>query len=136
MASHPGYRIPKEKQQKLSDAIAASQDMLSWPDDWDGEGSPHYDEATWLRATTFLRESAESLWDDFGVATEIPCVLPGPNGSIDLHWRTGTHELLVNFPADPAAPVAFYGDDSAGNVIKGEIAGSAQKRWFLLWLAE
>lgn len=136
MASHPGYRIPKEEQQKLTAAITASQDMLSWPDDWDGEGSPRYAEATWQRATTFLRESAESLWDDFGVAIEIPRVLPGPDGSIDLHWRTGAHELLVNFPADPAAPVAFYGDDSAGNVIKGELAGPAQKRWLLLWLAE
>jgi hypothetical protein len=42
------------------------------------EGSPRYAEATWRRATTFLRKSAESLWDNFGAAIEIPRVLPGP----------------------------------------------------------
>jgi hypothetical protein len=36
MASHPGYRIPKEEQQKLTAAITVSRDMLSWPDDGDG----------------------------------------------------------------------------------------------------
>jgi len=52
----------------LADAIVHSRRILAWPDDWDDEGSPGYDERVWLRAVGFLLSNAVQLWNDRGLA--------------------------------------------------------------------
>jgi hypothetical protein len=50
-------------------------------------------------------------------------ILPGPYGSIDLHWRTPKRELLINVPDDAEGPASYYGDDreeGTGNAIRGK----------------
>jgi hypothetical protein len=114
---------------ELEAGIASSRSLLDLADDWDDAGAPGYDEATWQRAVTFLVSGVSRLWDDFGVRTERADVLPGPRGSIDLDWRTAGHELLVNVPADPSQPLAYYGDDGAGGKkIKGTLNPAAPNR--------
>lgn len=110
--------------------------MLDLPDDWDDEGSPGYAEATWMRAVDFLLHNAERLWQDQGVTVGAPAILPGPNGSIDLHWRVSSHELLLNIPADPDELADYYGDTVDGNAISGKLNTSAKNQWLLMWLAE
>ena len=94
----------------LSSAIQESRSLLDLPDDWDDEGSPGYAEATWMRAVDFLLHNAERLWQDQGVTVSAPEILPGPNGSIDLHWRVNNHELLLNIPANLDELADYYGD--------------------------
>jgi len=49
----------------------------------------------------------------------IPAILPGPDGSIDLHWKTEKYELLINIPGDLNAPASFYGDNYSTLKLEG-----------------
>jgi len=120
----------------LSLAIQESHSLLDLPNDWDGEGSPGYAESTWTRAVDFLLQNAERLWQDQGVEVSAPAILPGPDGSIDLHWNTKNHELLLNIPADPGGLAEYYGDTVDGNAVSGKLTIAARNQWLLMWLAE
>lgn len=128
--------VQYEEDDDLNAAIEASREMLQWPDDWDGEGSPRYEVSTWERAVAFLRGSAERLSQECGLVADVPRIQPGPNGSIDLHWLTAERELLINFPADPSEPIEFYGDGPPNNMVKGRLPDATPKCWLLRWLAE
>lgn len=120
----------------LAKEISASQAMLDLEDDWDGEGSPSYAEATWQRTVGFLAHGAIRLYGGRGIALPVPKIRKGPMGSIDLHWRTPTRELLVNIPADAAALADYYGDDRVGgHVVKGTMDPAEDNDWLLMWLA-
>ena len=134
-ASAVSQQLPLELQH-LDVAIEESRELLERPDDWDGEGSPGYDEETWQRATGFLLANAVRLWNDYGVIIDAPEISPGPAGSIDLHWRSGRRELLINVPANPGMPAGFYGDDRTGNAVKGQLDVTEENQWLLMWLSE
>jgi hypothetical protein len=85
--------------------------------DWDGEGSPVFDEITVKAASDFVYElsfqgNGESL-------TKEVEILPASGGSVDLHWQTPHFELLIVFNADGSS--SFYGDNCNGErSIQGE----------------
>jgi len=115
-------------------AIDASRDILDLGGEWDSEGSVGYSESTWKRATEFLKKSAFALRVHHSREVQAPRILHGPEGGIDLHWKTDSHELLINIPADPREPADFYGDSGPSNTIKGKLETSAQNEWILMWL--
>jgi hypothetical protein len=123
-------------------AIELSKNILNFNDNWDDEGSPAYKVSTWDRATTFLRRSALQLWEEYHVILDAPKILPGPVGSIDLHWKTSRRELLINIPEILNEPANFYGDDSTSNdrspsqMVKGIIDTSKDNQWLLMWLMQ
>jgi hypothetical protein len=119
---------------ELLHAIEASRRILDLPDDWDGAGSPAFEEATWERAADFLRRRASALWEREGLALPVPQILPGPESSIDIHWQGSRRELLINIPSDNAAPITFYGDDYGQNKRKGQIEEGALDLDLLAWL--
>lgn len=116
--------------------IEESRKILDWMDDWDEERSPGYTEDTWRRATDFVRRNAADLWYYYGIIMDPPKVLPGPNGSIDIHWQGPNHELLINVPPDINQMATFYGDDRSGNIIKGRLNTSTRNQWLIMWLME
>jgi hypothetical protein len=109
--------------------------MLDWPDDWDEQGSPGYSESTWARGVDFIWSNVRGVWKDRGVSIDAPRILPGPDGSIDIHWKTDAYELLVNMPAVASQPATYYGDRRGQNMIKGTIDTSQQQIWLLVWMA-
>lgn len=116
-------------------AIAASRSILTLhrQPDWDEENEP-YGEAVWKRATDFVMRHALWLWKYHGIVSEAPSIEPGPYGSIDIHWISPSHELLLNIPKDPSAPAGFYGDDRGHMVIKGTLDPATYNRGLLVWL--
>lgn len=119
----------------LNSSIEKSLRLVQLGDNWDSEGSPGYSFATWSRAVAFLIRNAQRLWQVHSVWVNPPAILPGPDGSIDLHWRTPLKEMLVNVPANSNEPIAYYGDDYSSNSIKGEIDTLAENGWLILhWL--
>jgi len=78
--------------------------------------------------------SARRVWEKHGVKIGAPEILPGPDGSIDIHWNYPGYELLLNVPPDSDQPITYYGDDRKGNSLKGVLA-SADNGGFLLWLS-
>jgi len=121
---------------KIESAIEKSRSILELGDDFDGEGSPGYLKETWERASSFLRQLAATSLDRFSQVAAAPYIDPGPNGSIDLHWKRATCELLVTVPADPNTAPTYYGDDYGKSVVKGSLDSDANLRVVVLWLLE
>jgi hypothetical protein len=115
----------------ITEAIEASHGILDFVDE---DGNQLLTRATWERAANFLNNSARRLWSNQGIKIDAPDIAPGPDGSVDIHWDRPTYEMLINMPADPTAPIRFYGDDRRGNAVKGMTA-SHDNRGLLLWLA-
>lgn len=122
----------------LIQAIQGSRNIMELEDDWDEEGSPGYSESTWNRLVKFLLANALNLWRRHKVCFGAPRILPGPYGSIDLHWRTPRRELLINVPADAKELGSYYGDDreeGTENAIRGKkLDTSTDSEWIFLWL--
>jgi hypothetical protein len=125
--------VPYQSRQ-IAEAIKASRKILELKYNWDDEGSTGYTEITWNRAIQFLTGHIKWLWETSGMRIEAPKILPGPNGSIDIHWDCAQYELLVNIPDDPNVPATFYGDDRGNLSIKGTLDPSAYNSGLLLWL--
>ncbi|HEX9944467.1 MAG TPA: hypothetical protein VGG03_20850 [Thermoanaerobaculia bacterium] len=119
----------------LERVIEESKSILDLPDDWDEEGSPAVTEETWNRAVGLLRTQTDLVLARFGLALPVPRILPGPDGSVDLHWKTGKRELLLNVPADPSEAVSYYGDDFGSDRRRGTINPGALDADLFLWLA-
>ena len=118
----------------IQEAITASRSILELEDDWDDQGSPGYSETTWRRASEFLLRQANLARMSLDRELPVPKILPGPNASIDLHWKLAGFELLVNIPSDGAQPATFYGDDYRNSCIRGNLNTSEEIRGLVVWL--
>jgi len=85
----------------IADAISSSRWILNLNDDWDEKGSSGYEQTTWQRACDFLLLQAKFARETHKRNLPAPRILPGPDGSIDVHWKMPQFELLVNIPEDP-----------------------------------
>lgn len=118
----------------IADAIRGSSSILDLEDGWDDEGSPACSEVAWARAAEFLTRHTQWLWDQYSRVLDAPDILPGPDGSVDLHWDYPSYEMLINFPAEPHAMAGFYGDDRGMVSVKGRFDPRAFNHGLLLWL--
>jgi hypothetical protein len=129
----------REKPQSLAlidAAIQRSRFIFDLADNFDGEGSPGYARQTWERATSFLRGLAVGALNAFSEVITAPYIDPGPNGSIDLHWKRAGCELLINVPADPNLAPTYYGDDYGSSIVKGKLDSVGNRRVVAVWLLE
>lgn len=120
--------------EEIVQAIEVSKSILKLKDDWDGEGSPGYSEMTWDRMRRFLLGHAQAMRNQFAISIPAPQILPGPDGSIDMLWKTDDYELLVNIPSDPNSFASFYGDDRDRSSVKGTIDPARTNQGILSWL--
>jgi len=91
----------------ISEIEGASRWMLE--PDWDGEGSPGASKNAWRRAVRFAKNIGERSKSKL----PLPRLGPGPEESVDAHWKDRDMDLLVNFPAKGKA--SFYGDQGPGS---------------------
>lgn len=119
---------------EIENAIEASRILLELEDDWDEEGGVGYSEETWKRTTQFIRKTALLFKNEYGKWVNAPKITPGPDGSIDVRWKTDKRSLLVNFPASETKPVDYFGSDKGIDTVKGTLNLSLQNHWLLHWL--
>jgi hypothetical protein len=133
----PHWHLPSEIK-RLRKALDKSRSILDLKDNWDDAGSIGYAESTWTRMQGFLMTNAIKLWRSHKTCFDPPKILAGPEGSIDLHWKTDDRELLINIPARSEEPIAYYGDDRAEgteNAVRGkDLESSTDAGWIFLWL--
>jgi hypothetical protein len=118
---------------RILEVVEQSKSILDLEEDWDGEGSSAYNAATWQKAVDFLVRNALHVWQSQQLRLEAPRISPGPDGSIDLHWKTSQRELLINIPAEEDQLASFYGDNKAGQIVKGFLHISKGNQWLLMW---
>ncbi len=120
--------------QNIARAITSSRGILDLSDDWDEQGSPGYEQATWQRACDFLVQQAKFARGTIRCNLPAPRILPGPDGSIDVHWKMRRFELLVNIPKDQSKPATFYGDDFGNSAIRGILNPAEAIPGLVAWL--
>jgi hypothetical protein len=118
----------------IEQTIQKSRSILDLEDDWDDQGSVRCSPPAWEKATRFLRKQALAGLEKNGVAIPVPRIGPGPDGSIDLHWKTQSFELLVNVQGDDGERASFYGDDYGKLTIEGSIETKTANDGLLAWL--
>jgi hypothetical protein len=117
----------------LNDAIEASESLLDLRDNWDDDGAKAISRETWTAATDLSRRYARYLFERFGLKVEGPSFTPGPDGSIDLNWKSSDRELLLNFEHG-GVRATFYGQDGRGNFVKGSFDPGLYNQGILTWL--
>jgi hypothetical protein len=110
--------------------------ILDLKDNWDEEGAKSYKKETWERATEFTKKFCFILWRQTQKLINPPNILPGPDGSIDIHWKTAKFDLLINIAEDPNEPATFSSDDYGQNAIKGTFDPKKMSQALLSWLLE
>jgi hypothetical protein len=116
--------------------VIESQALLDLADDWDDRGSLGYAEPTWIRAVGVLLHAATDLLDEHRIRLASAEIMPGSQGAIDLDLRTPGRRMLLSIPADPDAPVRYYGhDDAKRNTTKGVREVTRGLDWITEWLA-
>ena len=126
--------LPDARLVDVAREIENSRAMLLREPDWDDDGAEKIADRTWRTAVDFLRGHAIAVLNSTGHAIPAPRILPLPDGSIDLHWKSGSNELLVNFPPAEGVSAKFYGDNAGGTIIRGELDPESQNSGLLLWL--
>jgi hypothetical protein len=126
----------KEWIAQVEEAIESSRFILRLEENWDEEGSLGYDKDTWERATHFVRDITTQYLTNYKVQIDPPKITPGPDGSIDVRWKTQKRTLLINFPADGEKPADFFGSDRGTDTIKGtlDLSSPSPNQWLLMWL--
>jgi hypothetical protein len=119
---------------ELKAEIDRAKKILELTDDWDGEGTAPYSKASLDRAINFLSAHSIKGYALCSYYPPAPKIGPGPNGSVDLHWKRKTWELLVNIPADDAQMAVFYGDDYGVSKIKGSFDPTTVNLGIVAWL--
>ena len=100
----------------------------------ENEAQPSLDSKQALdRAATFLLSQSARLKTMCGLPAPVPDIDLGPAGSIDIHWKRGDWELLVNIPAATGELAAFYGDNGSQK-IKGSFDPKTFNYGIATWL--
>ena len=122
----------------LRKAIEKSRSILEQKEDWDDAES--VSESTWNRAAQFLMRNALKLWRSHKTCFDPPKIRAVGDGTIDLHWKSPTRELLISVPTGSQEPIGYYGDDRAEgttNAVRGkDLESSKDAEWIFLWLTQ
>lgn len=88
------------------------------------------------RAIAFVRQTAAIAFERHGIDIDVPKILPGPDGSVDILWRSPRYDMLVNIPADTETLADFYGDKLDGLTIKGTFRPEIHHDGIVGWLTD
>lgn len=108
----------------LEKLIDQSREMLTWPDDWDGEGARAVDKNTWEYAISFLRVFC--TFESF----PLPNIAACSDETIDLYWKYPMFTLLINIDVDRS--LSFYGESGVSK-IKGSMSYD-EHAWLSMWV--
>jgi hypothetical protein len=129
------FRLKRQAPSEIQKAIEASRYIYELKDEWDDAGSPGYTYETWRRAIDFLRLHVAATGKEEEEVLA-PIIGPGPDGAIDLYWKTKSFELLITVPAAQNESAQFYGDDYGKQTIRGTLSTSATTHGLLDWITK
>lgn len=106
---------------------------------WDEEGGIPYNQDPLDRMKSFVLNLKKELFERYNIPLTFPYILPGPEGSIDIHWKNNQFTLLINIPniANEEITIAGYENKfhNRRNVIKRSTDYQSALRELLLWFS-
>jgi hypothetical protein len=124
--------VDKRIDDPLRAEITRAQEMIGIPNA--DEDSLVYSRETINVAIEFLRAQSAQFHKMYSYCPPVPLIGPGPDGSVDLHWKQEKWELLVNIPAGINQQATFYGDDYGIQMIKGTLSPKKVNYGIIAWL--
>jgi hypothetical protein len=125
-------RLSVDAYPELEAEIKHAEQMVEEDEEYEDE--PTYTGETLNRAISFLTAQLAQV-KEFGCEfVPVPKIGPGPDLSVDIHWKQEKWELLVNISADSDELATFYGDDYGVQKIKGSVDPTAPNNGIILWL--
>ncbi len=106
---------------QIAEEIERAQQIVSLNDNWDGEGAQGYSQDTFDRAVKVLGRYSSAVRKRCGRSLPVPTIGAGPDGTIDIYWKTATWALLFNIPVNPNDLVTYSGKQSESRLIKGNL---------------
>jgi len=130
-----GVSLPQELV-SIANQIIRSRRILDLPEDWDGEGSPSFEEVTWWWAAWFITRMSRTFWNETKTILPTPSIYEGPEGSIDIVWRNDKRRLLINIEAPPSNRLTYSGldTDDPDLVFNGNEFVTRMGDWIVRWL--
>jgi hypothetical protein len=126
--------VKYEEPDDLKAEIEQAEALIESAGDLNGEGVQIYSRNTFDRAAAFLRLHSDLLLEQYRIYLPVPNIGPGPDGSIDIHWKYRSWELLVNIPANPDENAVFYGDNYGTQKIRGSVDPTVFNFGLFMWL--
>lgn len=120
--------------EKWESEIERARTILDLEEDWDGEGTMPYARETFERAVSFASGLLRTM-SEHTSGVIVPVIGPGPDGSVDLHWKTRDLEMLVNITADPGSKASYYGDDYGDFTFEGTLDPGESNNIIAAWLS-
>ena len=121
----------------LEREIESSRRITELEDDWDDCGSEGYTTDTWQRAVDYLHRMTAAARDARQTQLPVPAISPADSGTIDLYWANAAMcRLLINVPANPNAPIAYYGERDAQTTISGTVKRGTVRPELVTWLLD
>lgn len=124
----------------VAQILRESHQVVNLPPDWDGEGGKVCTEETWGRAASIVVHHTRIIWEQYSKVIPPHRIIPDLEGGIDVHWRRGPYELLLNVPDDASEPVTFFGNHREkykSCKTSGELeADNTVNAGVLVWLAQ
>ncbi len=114
---------------KIDDSINL---ILDYRDD--GEEREIYSRHNLIKIKQFLLSLRRNLLQEFNLSLNMPYILPGPDGSIDIHWDLSKYKLLINFPRETSEEITVVGHRNRKNVIKLSTEPQNAIRGLINWL--
>jgi hypothetical protein len=103
----------------LYDAINRSKYILDFKDNWDENGSKAYLPDTWVKAVRFLIKFYSWRDQHFKLLVKPPKIYQGPEGSIDIYWKSQTFTYLINIGEEEEFATYYY-KSPTGTKVEGE----------------
>lgn len=112
-----------------------ARDLLSLEEDWDGFGSPVFEEETIERAISLVQRLADSAEKLFRLLPT-PDINPADEGGIDIAWDLAHGMLLINVPSRQEEDATFFGESDSHGTVAGEIKAGCERSDLVAWLIQ
>lgn len=126
---HKNFRIPLIYTRKRLNR------MLSWQEDWDGEGSAKPNVLSIIKAKRWIRQLRADATDT-GKGWEEPHTAPDENGDVAFEWWHDGRNLVVYVSPDMVDYLKVWGPDIESQMMDGEVKGREDNKNLWLWLMD
>lgn len=114
---------------EIEETINSSKKILDYKYNWDDNGGVPVNPIIFERATTFLRDYAESIFNVLSKTLRTPDINPVNDGSIDLEWNFENSYFLINFKNTPDEIAFYYGEFKENDKIIFDANGQINTRY-------